>query len=196
VGCIHSSEGGELMEKIFKKIRTNQIYKGEVVEVIHQKVHFDGKKNGVIYEYLKRPAIAIIVPVDGSGDLFLTYQYRAALNKYIWEFPAGQSNPSENIRDTAIRELKEESGITPSSMELIGEIHTSPHFSDEKAYIFLAKNLQIGAPNLEDKEIIQTYKLSIKDIENKIQSGVITDAKTLIAFRAYIRYRDEIKEIL
>jgi len=38
----------------------------------------------------------------------------------IWEFPAGKVELLENIEDAAVREMKEESGLTPSKINYIG----------------------------------------------------------------------------
>ena len=41
-------------------------------------------------------------------NLIMVRQFRYPLNDYIYELPAGLIDPGESIKETAIREMKEE----------------------------------------------------------------------------------------
>ena len=84
-----------------------------------------------------------------AGRLLLIRQERIPIREALWEFPAGQiDSPEEKddaaIRATAERELREESGyeLGPQS-ELIamGCFFSSPGFTDEHSYLFLARGV-------------------------------------------------------
>lgn len=48
---------------------------------------------------------------EKKDRVVLVRQYRYALNDYIYEFPAGLLEPGETYHETAVRELKEETGL-------------------------------------------------------------------------------------
>lgn len=48
----------------------------------------------------------------------LVRQYRCAINDYIYEFPAGLVDPGETYRQAAVRELREETGLTLHPLEV------------------------------------------------------------------------------
>lgn len=56
----------------------------------------------VIYAVLK----------DDPEKIVLVRQYRYPINKYIYELPAGLIDEGETSEQTAIREMKEETGLT------------------------------------------------------------------------------------
>ena len=45
-------------------------------------------------------------------------QYRYSLDEYIYEFPAGLVDPGEDFRQAAVREVKEETGLTLEPLQL------------------------------------------------------------------------------
>ena len=55
-------------------------------------------------------AVAIICTLKPSNRLILVRQYRPPVNKLTIEFPAGLVNRGENPEETAVRELREETG--------------------------------------------------------------------------------------
>lgn len=65
---------------------------------------------------------------DSFDQLIMIRQFRYPLNDYIYELPAGLIDPGESIKDTAVREMMEETGLqfTPVHCE---EFLHRPHFS-------------------------------------------------------------------
>jgi len=61
-----------------------------------------------------------VVPVTPSEKFLLIKVYRHPSKRYLWEFPAGVMEDGETPEQTATRELVEETGITPDSIELLG----------------------------------------------------------------------------
>ncbi len=57
---------------------------------------------------------------------------------------------------------------------------TTPGFTDEKIHIFMATGLTLGQSAHEADEFIEVVALPLADVLRKVESGEISDAKTII----------------
>ena len=88
-----------------------------------------------------------------EGKYLLIRQERVPIRATIWEMPAGQIDdnvePDENqIKEVALRELNEETGyeLAPDGeMIPLGHFFSSPGFTDEHCYFFLARPVRPSA---------------------------------------------------
>ncbi len=62
------------------------------------------------YFVWESPNIVTIVPVTPEGSFILVRQYRHAIGKVVYQFPAGATNKDEEPKSAAKRELEEETG--------------------------------------------------------------------------------------
>ncbi|MFT7645235.1 MAG: bis(5'-nucleosidyl)-tetraphosphatase [Candidatus Paceibacteria bacterium] len=68
--------------------------------------------------------------VDDSWEVFLIHQFSKIGNNSYWIFPKGHPEGKETMKQTALRELKEETGMTPET--LLAE----PVFNLEYSFVF------------------------------------------------------------
>jgi ADP-ribose pyrophosphatase len=119
-------------------------------------------------------------------------QHRFPVDKVLLELPAGKLGKSENPLHCAVRELEEETGYKSDNVKEIGSIYTTPGYSTEKLWIYLAKDLKPGNHNREEGEFgMQVFKFTLKEVEDKIYSGEIVDGKTICGIylsKKYINY--------
>jgi ADP-ribose pyrophosphatase len=124
-----------------------------------------------------------------DGKIILIRQERIPIGQAIWEMPSGQIDDrnadDDQIEDTALRELREETGyeLAPNG-ELIslGYFFSSPGFTDERGYFFLARPIQPRAegPDLDEGEsILDCREFTIEEIRRMIADNEIRDANTL-----------------
>lgn len=65
---------------------------------------------------------------DNHDKVVLVKQYRYAIDDWIYEFPAGLVEPGEDMKDAAIRELKEETGLEFSPIN-VDSAYEKPYFT-------------------------------------------------------------------
>ena len=87
------------------------------------------------------------------------------LNDYIYELPAGLIDPGESIKETAIREMKEETGLTFTPAEF-DDFLSRPHFSsagmtDETNCTVYG--ISTGMPNLDHLEPNEDLSVELVD---------------------------------
>ena len=81
--------------------------------------------------------------------------------------------------ESAIRELKEETGLTANSWEKILEMHLSNSVSDELSIVYLARDLMIGEAEPEETEKLDIVKMPFAEAYQKVLNFEITDSITV-----------------
>jgi ADP-ribose pyrophosphatase len=91
-------------------------------------------------EVVEHPGEVAVVALDEDGRALMIRQYRHPVGALLWEIPAGlRDAPGEPLRQTAERELLEETGHRAADWHVLADVFTSPGFSTERLRIFLAR---------------------------------------------------------
>ena len=159
---------------------SKEIFNGRIFTVKLERLRLDDGKE-IEMELVRHPGAAAVVPVREDGRVVLIRQYRYTIDSYIWEVPAGKFEDNEDSEICAAREMEEEVGYRAGEIVKLGSILTTPGFSDERIDIFLARNLTKVERRLEPDEFINVVDVPLDEALEMIASGVIEDAKTVIA---------------
>ncbi|AKI97219.1 NUDIX domain-containing protein [Kosmotoga pacifica] len=160
-----------------KSLKCENIFNGNIIKVERHRVELqDGSES--YREVVRHKGAVAVVPVF-EDKVVLVKQFRFPVNEELLEIPAGKLEEGEDPYDCAIRELKEETGFVAQEIQKIGELYTSPGFSDEKIHIFLARVVPYGEPEPDFGEFIEKVELPFQDIVKLIISGKILDGKTV-----------------
>jgi ADP-ribose pyrophosphatase len=161
------------------QITSSGIYDGKVLKMRQDTVELPNGEHGY-REVLSHPGGIVILPVLDDGKILLIKQFRYALNKVIYEFPAGKLEPGEDPFECAKRELEEETGYAANQWQSCHYVYTAPGFCNEKLYLYKATELtKLENPHTEDDEFIEVVTHTIEELVALIKQGVITDAKTV-----------------
>jgi len=166
--------------------KTTEIYKCKHFSFVTEDITLP---NGVRSEIamVHHPGSTAVVPLLDDNTIVMILQYRHPIREYILEIPAGTMEPDESPLNCAKRELEEETGFVANELVELSHIHILPAYSDEKIYVFLAKNLTASKQNLDQDEIIHTVEYSFDQAMKLIEKGKITDALTIMSiFRAWM----------
>ena len=135
-----------------------------------------------IYGVVHFKSLAIgVVPLDEELNTWLVGQYRFPLKQYSWEIPEGGGDPAVPPVASAQRELLEETGLVAKEWTPIMEMHLSNSVSDEKAILFLARQLEQREPEPEETEQLVVRKLPFEEAYRMVMSGEITDSMSVAA---------------
>jgi ADP-ribose pyrophosphatase len=134
---------------------------------------------------VRHPGAVVVVPIeDDLRHVLLVRQYRAAIDGYVLELPAGKRDvDGEPPEATAHRELEEEIGHRARTLMPLAEFYNTPGFCDEYTYLYAALGLQaLDARNAQTAEeaVMEIERIALADVPRMIEAREIVDAKTII----------------
>ena len=122
-----------------------------------------------------------------DGDVVFISQHRVAVGEELLEIPAGKCDePGETPEITARRECEEEVGFRPEKLTLLTSFYTTPGFTDEIIWLYLAEEL-VPVPTRPvgfEEEQARVVRLPIDEALRRVREGDIRDAKTMIGLLA------------
>ncbi len=133
------------------------------------------------HDLVRHPGAAAVVPVDAAGRVCLVRQYRLGVEDFLWEIPAGKLDAGEAPAVCAVRELREETGVTAGAWSDLGVYIPAPAIFTEVIHLFLARDLEIGAPAPDADEELDLRWLALDDAIDRVLRGEINDGKTALA---------------
>jgi 8-oxo-dGTP pyrophosphatase MutT (NUDIX family) len=173
----------------WETISSERHFTNDHLEVVTDKVRTPTRSEPRSWTVVHRKAAVIVAPMTADGELLLIRQERVPIRAAIWEMPAGQIDNHEadenGIKEVALKELREETGFElASGGELIalGHYFSSPGFTDEYGYLFLARPVQRGASGDKQDEtesILDCRTFSVLEIRRMIADNEIRDANTI-----------------
>lgn len=150
------------------------IYDGKVIRVSRLEGRWE------IVEHVPAVAVLVLRQQDAQVEVLLVSQHRPAIGHKTWELPAGLVDEGETPRAAATRELAEEVGFG-GTLTLLGEVFSSPGFTDEKVYLFEATELfEHRLPGDEDDDFAFAWKPLQRAWEEIAGGEVSSSAPTLL----------------
>ena len=135
---------------------------------------------------LNSPNWINVVPVTKDGRILFIKQFRPGNNKISLEVPGGLVEKGEEPLQSAIRELKEETGGVAKNWKLIGKVYPNPAFQNNLLYTFLAEDVEIVSSTAFDEgEYIEIEFIEREKVLELIKTGVIDHSLVIIALFWY-----------
>lgn len=171
-----------------RKISSNILYRGKIINLKVDNVLLpSGRK--IVREVVEHaPAVAVLA-TDEHGRVLLVRQTRYPVGEALLEIPAGIVDPGESVQDTAVRELREETGYEPGEIEEVMRFYTSPGFTTEMIILFFARELRLAPLEKDFDEDIVLERADEKAVKELLANGEIRDAKTVTALCWYLSHR-------
>jgi ADP-ribose pyrophosphatase len=171
-----------------KTIWSEVIYEGTILNLRKDKVTSrDGKTS--FREIVEHGGGVAIIAITPQGKAVMVSQYRKAAERVMLEVPAGKMERGEIPYDTAIRELKEETGYTAGRLEHVMDFFVSVGYCTEVIHLYLAEDLSPGETDFDENEDIEISEHTFDELSAMLSGGEITDAKTIIAIQALLLRR-------
>lgn len=138
------------------------------------------------YYWAELPAAVVVVAVvenpnefdlPGSDrSLVMVEQFRPAIRELCYELPAGIVEDDESYATAGARELEEEVGLVPESVELIESFWCSTGVLRHRRGIVRAEGFTHGERVLDSSEFIDVVTVPVTEALEKARSEPANDA--------------------
>jgi len=155
--------------------------------------HEGGWTGEITREVFERGHVAAVLPYDPDRDTVILIEqfrigaYAAGEPCWLTEIVAGVIDEGETADTVARREMEEETGCFVSLLEPIGCYLSSPGGASEKVSLYIGRVDSRGAGGIHglagEEEDIRVIVRPWPEVEAGLQSGMFTNATTLIALQ-------------
>lgn len=173
------------MLKPERKTATRRVYRGHVVGMRVDTVETSSGRE-TIKEVVEHSECVAAVAIDEEDNVLLVRQFRYAVGEFLLEVPAGGIDPGEDPLDAVRRELQEEIGYLPRTIDRLGGFYAIPGYGTEYLHCFVATDLVCSRLTAEDTEGIELVRLPVEQTLQFINSGEICDAKSIAALLMFL----------
>lgn len=166
-------------------IDSKRIYEGKILNLRVDTVEISRNGRHATREVVEHRSAVAILARDENGKFLLVRQYRYPVQAELIEIPAGIMEMGEEPLEAAQRELREETGYSAEKWTAIPPIYSTPGFSDEKLYMFMAEGLRWDPLTQDEDEDISLIRCSEEEARDMLCAQKTQDAKTMAALAIY-----------
>ncbi|MBQ9796953.1 MAG: NUDIX hydrolase [Clostridia bacterium] len=169
-------------EKLIETCASSElIFDGKVLHVYVDQINLPNGARG-FREYIRHIGAVAVLPLTENDEVICVRQYRYAVQELVTEIPAGKlDSASEDHREAALRELREETGAHCKKLTFLGTYLGSPAILNEKIDLFLAEGLTFGETDFDDDEFIEVVRVPLSELVDMAVRGDLPDGKTQLA---------------
>jgi ADP-ribose pyrophosphatase len=161
-----------------RKVGSKLVHRGPVASVRMETFQYDDGSRST-RQVVVHPGAVCVIPHDGHV-LYMVEQPREAVEEpALLELPAGKLDvEGETPLECAQRELVEEIGKSAGDWRELKTFYTSPGFTNERLWLFLATELYDVPSQPSPEERIEIVEVPLADLDGAIER--CEDAKSLI----------------
>ncbi len=164
------------------RLSQTEAFQGRIFTITVDRVTLPNGRT-VTLDMVRHRGSVVLIPMRDDGHVVLIRQYRYALDRWIWELPAGSLDPGEDPVAAAARECEEEIGLVPARVEFAGSWYPTPGFCTEVMNYYRLTGLREPDPDgprahLDPDEDIRVHVFTLDEAREMVRRGDIVDLKT------------------
>ncbi len=158
--------------------KAKRVFKGVLLDVYHwQQKLYDGSK--ATFELARRQDIVLVIPTM-NGKIGIVKQKQPP-HDWFWSVPGGRMDVrGESAKQTALRELLEETGLKPKSIKL-WKVYRSYGKMVMNIHVFVARDcIKVAKQNLDAGEKIEVKYLTFEQFLKLTDNSAFYEGELMI----------------
>ena len=166
---------------IAEVLSSERMFSGKVFEIDRDHVRMPNGR-AVTVDVVHHARSVVLLPVPEPGQIVLVRQYRYAINRWLWEAPAGSVDEGEEPDAAARRECHEEIGLVPETIVRVAALFPTPGYCDEEMIFYRCSSLTAPAEPaaVDEDEDIEAKAFALAEARDMVRRGEIVDMKTIV----------------
>ena len=133
-----------------------------------------------------------VVAVTDDERLVCVRQFRHGVGRVTLELPGGILDAGEDIVAGALRELREETGVTAAEGVCIGAVDSNPAILTNRTHTVVALGLTVGGATAFDAtEDLEVLLVPLADVPGLALDGHFSHALAVAALYLYEAWREQ-----
>lgn len=163
------------------------VWRFDAGHVFFQVLERVGKKfNWFVFD--RGNSVAALILLTDLDKVILIRQYRAGVDSFEVELPAGMCEVNEDPAVAMVREMKEETGFAFKTVKHLFHLKLSPGAYTEESDIFFFKTetslrVETGGGLVSEGEELEIMYVDVNEAIQMMKTGKIQDAKTVVALQ-------------
>lgn len=144
--------------------------------------------DGVTFEQyvLRIPQAATVVVLDDNERVLMMRRHRFVIDRWVWELPGGYLDPGEEPAVCAAREVEEETGWRPRTMELLLSFQPAVGTIDQPNLVYLAQGADPTGATPDINEAQAVGWIPLDEAEERIAQGEIVGGGSVTGLLAVL----------
>jgi ADP-ribose pyrophosphatase len=165
-----------------RRLSSTKAFEGRVFSITVDRVTLPNGRT-VTLDMVRHRGSVVLLPMPDPAHIVLIRQYRYAIDRWIWELPAGSLDAGEDPASAAARECEEEIGLVPDRVEAVGAWYPTPGFCTEVMNYYRLTGLRPPDPggpqaHKDEDEDIRAHVFTLEEAREMVRRGDIIDLKT------------------
>ena len=167
------------------------VYSCEGFDVVNEDVQFPDD-TVASYDSVAEGESVVVLPFTADGEVVVIDEWRHPVRRVNRGLPAGGLEPDDDDpADAVARELEEETGYEPGSVERLTTVEPANGILDSVFYYFVARDCTpTGQQNLDYNEDIRVDTTTFDDLVAAARTDDLRDGRTMLGVLYYALFED------
>ena len=163
----------------FETLDSKTVFEGKIISVDVDTISLPDKNSAYREKICTNDGVGVIA-LNENDEVLLVKQYRYAMGIYTLEIPAGKMENGEDIYESALRELREETGYAASKLTKPSPNMPMAAICTETVHLFMGdyKDMTFVGTDFDEDEFIEIVKIPLEKAVDMVMNGEIPDGKT------------------